>query len=194
VFHVESEHSAMGACIGVSMEGARSFTATSSNGALYMAENIVSAGLYRLPIVMQIVNRTLGPEWNIWTEQGDSLMFRDWGWMQVYCENNQELIYKLEVEEIKDVYMAHIHIGPSDKQGPIAVWLYPLNNQDNAQRCIEGEFNGTLAEGTIKQEDIKEGITFNELIEAMRNGNAYVNVHTKKFMPGEIRGQVHPKI
>ncbi len=109
-------------------------------------------------------------------------------------ENKQELIYKLEVEEIKDVYMAHIHIGPNDKQGPIAVWLYPLNDQDNAQRCIEGEFNGTLAEGTIKPEDIKEGITFNDLIEAMRNGNAYVNVHTKKFIPGEIRGQVHLNI
>ena len=109
-------------------------------------------------------------------------------------ENKQELIYNLEVEEINDVYMAHIHIGPNDKQGPIAVWLYPLKNQNNAQRCIEGEFSGTLANGTIKPEDIKEGITFNDLIEAMRNGNAYVNVHSKKFVPGEIRGQVHPNI
>lgn len=92
VFHVESEHSALSTTIGVSVEGARAFTATSSNGALYMAENVVSASLYRLPIVMQIVNRTLGPEWNIWAEQGDSLIFRDWGWIQVYCENNQELV------------------------------------------------------------------------------------------------------
>ncbi|MFC1732380.1 pyruvate ferredoxin oxidoreductase [candidate division KSB1 bacterium] len=92
VFHVESEHSAMATSIGVSVEGARAFTATSSNGALYMAENIVNASLYRLPIVMQIVNRTLGPEWNIWAEQGDSLLFRDWGWIQIYCENNQELV------------------------------------------------------------------------------------------------------
>ncbi len=92
IFHVESEHSAMATSIGVSVEGARSFTATSSNGALYMAENIVCASLYRLPIVMQIVNRTLGPEWNIWAEQGDSLIFRDWGWIQIYCEDNQELV------------------------------------------------------------------------------------------------------
>ncbi len=92
VFAVESEHSAMAACIGVSLEGARSFTATSSNGALYMAENIVNASLFRLPIVMQIVNRTLGPEWNIWAEQGESLLFRDWGWIQIYCEDNQELV------------------------------------------------------------------------------------------------------
>jgi len=92
IFAVESEHSALAACIGMSIEGARTFTATSSNGALYMAENIVSASLFRLPIVMQIVNRTLGPEWNIWAEQGESLMFRDWGWIQIYCENNQELV------------------------------------------------------------------------------------------------------
>ncbi len=92
IFHVESEHSAMAACIGLSMEGARSFTATSSNGAAYMAENIVCAALYRLPIVMQVVNRTLGPPWNIWAEQGESLMFRDWGWIQIYCEDNQELV------------------------------------------------------------------------------------------------------
>ena len=91
IFPVESEHSAMSACIGVAIEGARSFTATSSNGALYMAEGVVNAALFRLPIVMQIVNRTLGPEWNIWAEQGDSLIFRDWGWIQIYCENSQEV-------------------------------------------------------------------------------------------------------
>lgn len=92
VFHVESEHSALAACIGIGIEGARSFTATASNGALYMAENIVCASLYRLPIVMQVVNRTLGPAWNIWGEQGESLLFRDWGWIQIYCEDNQELV------------------------------------------------------------------------------------------------------
>ncbi|MBI4405998.1 MAG: pyruvate ferredoxin oxidoreductase [Deltaproteobacteria bacterium] len=92
IFHVESEHSALAACIGMSMEGARAFTATSSNGALYMAENIVCSALLRLPIVMQIVNRTLGPEWNIWAEQGESLLFRDWGWIQIYCEDNQEFV------------------------------------------------------------------------------------------------------
>lgn len=92
IFHVESEHSALSACIGMAIEGARTFTATSSNGALYMAENIVASALLRLPIVMQIVNRTLGPEWNIWAEHGESLMFRDWGWIQIYCEDNQEFV------------------------------------------------------------------------------------------------------
>jgi len=91
VITVESEHSAMGACIGASMNGARSFTASSSNGLAYMAENITVAAFYRLPIVMTAVNRTLGPPWNIWADQGATLMFRDFGWIQFYCDSNQDV-------------------------------------------------------------------------------------------------------
>ena len=89
VIPVESEHSAMGVCIGASMNGARSFTASSSNGLAYMAENVMVASFYRLPIVMAVVNRTLGPPWNIWADQGDSLMFRDFAWVQLYCDTSQ---------------------------------------------------------------------------------------------------------
>jgi len=89
---VESEHSAMGVCIGASLEGARSFTASSSNGLAYMIENIYAAGYYRLPIVMIAVNRTLGPPWNIWVDQGDSLMCRDAAWLQFYTESHQDLV------------------------------------------------------------------------------------------------------
>jgi len=78
VIPVESEHSAMGVCIGAALNGARTFTASSSNGLAYMAENIMVAAFYRLPIVMVAVNRTLGPPWNIWADQGDSLLFRDY--------------------------------------------------------------------------------------------------------------------
>ncbi len=91
IIRVESEHSAMAACIGFSLGGARSFTASSSNGLAYMAENVVSAAMYRLPIVMMAVNRTLGPPWNIWVDHGDTLMLRDAGWIQFYCEDNQEV-------------------------------------------------------------------------------------------------------
>lgn len=89
---VESEHSAMGVCIGASLAGARSFTASSSNGLAYMTENVFAAGYYRLPIVMIAVNRTLGPPWNIWVDQGDSLMLRDAAWMQFYVESHQDLV------------------------------------------------------------------------------------------------------
>lgn len=89
---VESEHSAMGVCIGASLAGARAFTASSSNGLAYMIENVFAAGYYRLPIVMIAVNRTLGPPWNIWVDQGDSLMLRDAPWLQFYTESHQDLV------------------------------------------------------------------------------------------------------
>ncbi|HET6348626.1 MAG TPA: pyruvate ferredoxin oxidoreductase, partial [Candidatus Krumholzibacteria bacterium] len=91
VVRVESEHSAMGVCIGGALSGARTFTASSSNGLAYMAENVFAAGFFRLPIVMMAVNRTLGPPWNIWVDHGDTLMLRDAGWIQFYCEDNQEV-------------------------------------------------------------------------------------------------------
>ena len=89
---VESEHSAMAVCMGFSLAGARSFTASASNGLAYMTENVFAAAMYRLPIVMMAVNRTLGPPWNIWVDHGDTLMLRDSGWMQFYCEDNQEVL------------------------------------------------------------------------------------------------------
>ncbi|HUO98152.1 MAG TPA: hypothetical protein VMU01_05765 [Rhizomicrobium sp.] len=91
VVRVESEHSAMGVCIGGAAAGARTFTATSSNGLAYMYENCIAAAMLRLPVVMAVVNRTLGPPWNIWADQGDALTLRDHGLVQIYCADNQEL-------------------------------------------------------------------------------------------------------
>jgi pyruvate/2-oxoacid:ferredoxin oxidoreductase alpha subunit len=88
---VESEHSAMGVCMGAALAGARTFTASSSNGLAYMTENVFAAGYYCLPTVMIAVNRTLGPPWNIWVDQGDSLMLRDAAWLQFYCDSHQDL-------------------------------------------------------------------------------------------------------
>ncbi|MBI3835260.1 MAG: pyruvate ferredoxin oxidoreductase [Planctomycetes bacterium] len=89
---VESEHSAMGVCIGAALAGARAFTASSSNGLAYMTENVFCAGYYRLPIVLIAVNRTLGPPWNIWVDQGDSLTLRDAPWLQFYSDSHQDLV------------------------------------------------------------------------------------------------------
>jgi pyruvate/2-oxoacid:ferredoxin oxidoreductase alpha subunit len=91
VVRVESEHSAMGVCMGFSLAGVRTFTASSSNGLAYMNENVFAAGFYRLPIVMMAVNRALGPPWNILVDHGDTLSLRDAGWLQLYCEDNQEV-------------------------------------------------------------------------------------------------------
>jgi pyruvate/2-oxoacid:ferredoxin oxidoreductase alpha subunit len=89
---VESEHSAMAALVGASTGGVRCFTATSSHGLAYMHEMLHWASGARLPIVMVNVNRALGPGWNIWSDQTDSLSQRDTGWIQLYCENNQEVL------------------------------------------------------------------------------------------------------
>jgi pyruvate/2-oxoacid:ferredoxin oxidoreductase alpha subunit len=89
---VESEHSAMAALIGASTGGVRCFTATSSHGLAYMHEMLHWASGARLPIVMVNVNRALGAPWNIWSDQSDSLSQRDTGWIQLYCENNQEVL------------------------------------------------------------------------------------------------------
>ena len=89
---VESEHSAMAACVGASTGGVRVFTATSSQGLAYMHEMLHWASGARLPIVLVNVNRALAPPWNIWNDQTDSLSQRDTGWIQLYCETNQEVL------------------------------------------------------------------------------------------------------
>jgi len=89
---VESEHSAMAGCIGAQAAGARTFTATSAQGLALMHELLHWAALGRLPIVMADVNRAMAPGWSIWTDQNDSLAQRDTGWIQYYCESNQEVL------------------------------------------------------------------------------------------------------
>jgi pyruvate/2-oxoacid:ferredoxin oxidoreductase alpha subunit len=88
---VESEHSAMAACIGGSIAGTRTFTATSAQGLALMHEMLHWAAGGRLPVVMANVNRAMAPGWTIWTDQNDSLSQRDTGWIQLYCETNQEV-------------------------------------------------------------------------------------------------------
>ncbi len=89
---VESEHSAMAACIGASAAGLRVFTATSSHGLALMHEMLHWASGSRLPIVMANVNRAMAAPWNIHTDLTDSLSQRDTGWIQIYCSSNQEVL------------------------------------------------------------------------------------------------------
>ncbi len=88
---VESEHSAMSACVGASAAGARVITATSANGLALMWEIVYIAASYRLPIVMPVVNRALSGPINIHCDHSDSMGCRDSGWIQLYCENCQEV-------------------------------------------------------------------------------------------------------
>jgi pyruvate/2-oxoacid:ferredoxin oxidoreductase alpha subunit len=89
---VESEHSAMAACIGASLAGARTFTATSAQGLALMHELLHWASGGRNPVVMGDINRSMAPGWSIWADQNDTLSQRDTGWIQFYCSNNQEVL------------------------------------------------------------------------------------------------------
>ena len=88
--HVESEHSALSCAMGASAAGVRAFTATSSQGLLYMAECLTYASGGRFPIVMMNANRSTALPWNIYGDQRDSLSLLDSGWIQAYAENAQE--------------------------------------------------------------------------------------------------------
>ena len=92
---VESEHSAMFACIGASSTGARAFTATSSNGLLLMDEALHWATAARLPIVLNNINRSVSPSWNIHVSHDDSYSKRDTGWIQFYVSSVDELYHTL---------------------------------------------------------------------------------------------------
>jgi pyruvate ferredoxin oxidoreductase alpha subunit len=87
--NVESEFGAMSLCIGASAAGSRTYTATSSQGLLFMAEALYNAAGLGLPIVMTVANRAIGAPINIWNDQSDSLSQRDSGWIQLYARDNQ---------------------------------------------------------------------------------------------------------
>jgi pyruvate ferredoxin oxidoreductase alpha subunit len=88
--NVESEFAAMSVAIGASATGARTYTATASQGLLYMVEAVYNASGLGLPIVMTVANRAIGAPINIWNDHSDSMSQRDSGWIQIYAETNQE--------------------------------------------------------------------------------------------------------
>ncbi|MBQ1658726.1 MAG: pyruvate ferredoxin oxidoreductase [Clostridia bacterium] len=113
--HVESEHSALSCAMGASSVGARAFTATSSQGLLYMAECLPYAAGGRFPIVMMNANRSTALPWNIYGDQRDSLSQLDSGWIQAYAENAQEALdlalmsfYIAEHKKVSTPFMANL--------------------------------------------------------------------------------------
>lgn len=102
------------------------------------------------------------------------------------------LRYKLIAANIHDVLMAHIHLGGPDENGPVVTWLYPSDG--TSPEHIDGRFDGVLAEGVRTVDDLVgplAGGSFDDLLEEIRDGNTYVNVHTVAHGGGEIRGQIH---
>src|SRR5512133_2309410 len=90
--NVESEFAAMSVAIGASATGARTYTATASQGLLFMVEALYNASGLGLPIVMTVANRAIGAPINIWNDHSDSMSQRDSGWIQLYARDNQHAL------------------------------------------------------------------------------------------------------
>ncbi len=135
--HVESEHSALSCAMGASSVGARAFTATSSQGLLYMAECLPYAAGGRLPIVMMNANRSTALPWNIYGDQRDSLSQLDSGWIQAYAENAQEALdlalmsfYIAEHKQVSTPFMANL-------DGFVLTHTYEVVDVPTAQQADE---------------------------------------------------------
>ena len=109
VIRVESEHSALAAAFGAAIAGARAFTATSSQGLLYMQEMVHWTSRARIPLVMAIVSRAIAPPWNIWPDHTDFMNQRDTGWILGFGMDNQEIfdliIQAFKISEDPRVYL-----------------------------------------------------------------------------------------
>ena len=155
---VESEHSAMASVIAAQSTGVRSFTASSSHGLALMHEMLHWAAGARLPIVMVNVNRALGPGWNIWADQGDSLSQRDTGWIQIYVEDNQEVLdsviqgYRIAEELMVPVMICYDAFLLSHTYEPVDIpdqedvdsWLPPYEPQNILDPENPAAFNGLV--------------------------------------------------
>jgi|RhiMetdeSRZDD1v2_1073273.scaffolds.fasta_scaffold41802_7 CHRD domain len=106
-------------------------------------------------------------------------------------EDGTAVDYKLNVANIDNVIMAHIHVGPPGVNGPIVVWLYPAAPPP---QLIPGRTDGLLAEGTFTSANFVgplAGHPLDDLLALLESGGAYVNVHTSLYPSGEMRGQTH---
>ncbi len=104
--------------------------------------------------------------------------------------DGKKIEYTLNVRELSDITMAHIHLGKAGKNGPVVARLYPASG---ASKLIKGQDNGDLAKGEITAASLmgpEKGKALSVLVKAIQDGDAYVNVHTTEHKAGEIRGQL----
>lgn len=107
-------------------------------------------------------------------------------------QDGTKLQYKLTVSNMESVTFAHIHLAAPGKNGPPVVGLYP---ESTKQKPVTGKFTGTLAQGTITAKQLTGPLakkTLKDLAADIKAGKTYVNVHTKKYPDGEIRGEIKP--
>lgn len=112
----------------------------------------------------------------------------------MFMQAGENVRYVLLVSKLEDVTEAHIHMGKKGQSGSVVVWLYPSSKATEG-RQFSGEFNGVLASGTFNSSDLVgplKGTSLEQLASIIQTGEAYVNVHTKQYPEGEIRGVISP--
>jgi pyruvate ferredoxin oxidoreductase alpha subunit len=134
---VESEHSAMSACLGSSAAGARTFTATAGQGLELMHEVLYVASAMRFPIVMTVANRALSSPLSVWGDHSDAMAVRDTGWIQIFTENGQEVIDNVicafRIAEHRDVLLpVMVHLDGFHLSHVIEPMLFPEEEQVKA--------------------------------------------------------------
>jgi 2-oxoisovalerate ferredoxin oxidoreductase alpha subunit len=182
---LESEHSAMSACIGASAVGVRAFTGTSSHGLLLMHEMLHWAALARLPIVMCNINRVVGPGWNIWADENDSISQRDTGWIQFYCSSNQEIF---------DTVIQAFKLGENERISMPVMISYNAFILSHTSMPVyvptQGEIDDFLPKRKPKWElNVNNPITFGNIIlpaeyEKVRKDMQNAQGYAKKLIPG----------
>ncbi len=182
--NVESEHSAMAACIGAQATGVRTFTATSSQGLALMFELLHVASGMRLPIVMAVANRALSAPLNIWNDWSDSISCRDTGWIQLYCKNPQEAqdttiqAYRIAEEVLLPVmvcvdgfYLSHVYEPvdvPENAKGFIQDYK-PHVMLDTKKPVSQGEYAGPEIFQEFKEQ---QSIAMNNALASIQKVNA----------------------
>jgi hypothetical protein len=107
-----------------------------------------------------------------------------------FSPEGTSLHFRLSVENLADATEAHIHLGAPGKEGPVVATLYPFGG---TQPVKAGAFSGILAQGVLTAANLQgplKGKTLSDLLKEMQEGNAYVKVHTKQHLDGEVRGQI----
>lgn len=179
MMRVESEHSAMAACIAASLTGVRTFTATASQGLALMHEMLHFASGVRVPIVMVNVNRSLAAPWSFWSEQTDSLSQRDTGWLQFYVADNQEaldtVIQAFRISEtiflpsmvvLEAFYTSHF-MEPVEVPDQVQVdeFLYPYEPAFKLDPENPAAFSQTVTQGQYAQFRMKRHAAMEDALE-----------------------------
>lgn len=157
---VESEQSAIASLLTASNLGARTFTATSSQGLLLMHEHLMWASGARLPIIMTNVNRAVAPPWSVWADHLDTIAQRDTGWMQIFCEGNQEVLdtclmaYKIAEREhirlpmmiVLDAFILSHTFEPVEipEQEAVDAWLPPYDPKEKLEPGVARGFGSLV--------------------------------------------------